>query len=34
MDIRYHPSTNRIYAATFGRGMWRVDLPAALVSSR
>jgi photosystem II stability/assembly factor-like uncharacterized protein len=34
LDIRYHPSTNRIYAATFGRGMWRVDLPAALASPR
>jgi photosystem II stability/assembly factor-like uncharacterized protein len=27
MDIRYHRPTNRLYAATFGRGMWRVQLP-------
>jgi photosystem II stability/assembly factor-like uncharacterized protein len=34
LDIRYHASTNRIYAATFGRGMWRVQLPASLAPSR
>jgi len=30
LDIRYHQPTNRIYAATFGRGMWRVELPASI----
>jgi hypothetical protein len=27
MDIRYHGPTGRLYAATFGRGMWSVQLP-------
>lgn len=26
-DIRYHAPTDAVYAATFGRGMWRVVLP-------
>jgi hypothetical protein len=34
MDIRYHQPTNRVYAATFGRGMWKVQLPASLAPSR
>jgi photosystem II stability/assembly factor-like uncharacterized protein len=34
MDIRYHAPTNRIYAATFGRGMWKVQIPASFPSSR
>jgi photosystem II stability/assembly factor-like uncharacterized protein len=27
MDIDYHPATNTVLAATFGRGMWTVTLP-------
>jgi hypothetical protein len=34
LDIRYHAPTRRVYAATFGRGMWRVQLPGSLGSSR
>ena len=26
MDLRVHEPTNSLYAATFGRGMWRTDL--------
>jgi ligand-binding sensor domain-containing protein len=32
MDIRYHQPTNQLFAATFGRGMWRVQLPASIAS--
>jgi photosystem II stability/assembly factor-like uncharacterized protein len=28
MDLRVHEPTGRLYAATFGRGMWRTALPA------
>jgi photosystem II stability/assembly factor-like uncharacterized protein len=34
MDIRYHQPTNRLFAATFGRGMWKVQLPEPLVPPR
>jgi hypothetical protein len=27
MDFRIHEPTRTIYAATFGRGMWKVALP-------
>jgi hypothetical protein len=27
MDLRYHKLTRRLYAATFGRGMWMLQLP-------
>ena len=27
MDIRYHQPTNQLYASTFGRGKWKVQLP-------
>jgi photosystem II stability/assembly factor-like uncharacterized protein len=27
MDLRYHAPTKALYAATFGRGMWRLLLP-------
>jgi photosystem II stability/assembly factor-like uncharacterized protein len=32
LDIRYHAATQRVYAATFGRGMWRVRLPGSFAS--
>jgi hypothetical protein len=34
LDIRYHQPTNRVYAATFGRGMWNVQLPTSFASTR
>jgi len=34
MDIRYHPPTNRLYAATFGRGMWKLQLPGSFAARR
>ena len=34
MDIRYHQPTNRLCAATFGRGMWKVQLPGPFASHR
>jgi photosystem II stability/assembly factor-like uncharacterized protein len=34
MDIRYHRPTNRLYAATFGRGMWKVQLPGSFAARR
>jgi photosystem II stability/assembly factor-like uncharacterized protein len=27
MDLRVHEPTNTLYAATFGRGMWKTTLP-------
>jgi photosystem II stability/assembly factor-like uncharacterized protein len=30
MDLRYHKPTKRLFAATFGRGMWRLQLPAGM----
>jgi hypothetical protein len=27
MDLRFHEPTAMLYAATFGRGMWKVALP-------
>lgn len=34
LDIRYHQPTNQVFAATFGRGMWKVQLPASFASTR
>jgi photosystem II stability/assembly factor-like uncharacterized protein len=34
MDMRYHAPTNRLYASTFGRGMWKVQLPSSFASRR
>jgi photosystem II stability/assembly factor-like uncharacterized protein len=34
LDIRYHAPSNRLYAATFGRGMWSVQLPGSFASLR
>jgi hypothetical protein len=34
LDLRYHAPTNRLYASTFGRGMWRLQLPPSFASRR
>lgn len=34
MDIRYHQPTNQLYASTFGRGMWKVQLPPSFAPRR
>ena len=34
MDVRYHPATNQLFAATFGRGMWKLQLPAPFAARR
>lgn len=34
MDLRFHAPTNGLFAATFGRGMWRLQLPASFDARR
>lgn len=33
-DVRYHPATNQLFASTFGRGMWKLQLPAPFAARR
>ena len=33
MDVRYHP-TNQLFSSTFGRGMWKLQLPGSFASRR
>jgi hypothetical protein len=28
LDIRLHEPSSALYASTYGRGMWKLDLPA------
>jgi photosystem II stability/assembly factor-like uncharacterized protein len=34
MDVRYHAATNQLFASTFGRGMWTLQLPAPFAPRR